>query len=68
MLATLYTKDSNNTVTDIIANDPWTGQQVTINPISKHVVRPPNFPLTNFTVNGYQPVTLTSFIKLSPID
>lgn len=67
MLATLYTKDSNNTVTDVIANDPWTGQQVTINPTTKKVVSPANFPLPNFTVDGYQPVTLASFLKISPI-
>jgi hypothetical protein len=40
----------------VLANDPWTGTQVEINPATKKVVTPANFPLKNFTVDGYQPV------------
>jgi hypothetical protein len=58
MLATLYTKNSNGTVSEVIANDPWTGQQVEINPSTKKVLVPANFPLANFTVSAYQAVTL----------
>ena len=42
----------------IVANDPWTGQQVQIDPVTKHVVLPANFPLANFTVNGMQSLTI----------
>ena len=38
---------------------PWTGTQIQIDPKTKKVVSPSNFPLANFKVNGYQPVTLT---------
>jgi hypothetical protein len=56
MLATLDTKDANGTVTTIVANDPWTGEQIEIDPHTKKVLS--NFPLRNFIVNGYQPVTI----------
>jgi hypothetical protein len=58
MLGTLYTKDSGNNVDAIVANDPFTGQQVRIDPATKAVISPANFPLKNFRVNGYRPVTL----------
>ncbi|MGH6789965.1 MAG: hypothetical protein ACRECC_09820 [Pseudolabrys sp.] len=57
MLGTMYTK-FGNIVGSIIANDPWTGMQVEIDPFMKKVSVPANFPLTNFTVNGYQAVTV----------
>jgi M26 IgA1-specific Metallo-endopeptidase N-terminal region len=58
MLGTLYTKDSGGTPNAVIAHDPYTGQQVTIGLTTKKVVSPANFPLTNFTVNAYQPVSV----------
>ncbi|MGB7257379.1 MAG: GLUG motif-containing protein [Pseudolabrys sp.] len=57
MLATMYTKAGAFAQT-IVANDPWTGAQVEIDPVSKKVISPRNFPLANFTVNGYQAVTV----------
>jgi hypothetical protein len=57
MLGTLYRKDGLF-ITAIIAHDPWTGQQVTIDPATKRVVVPADFPLENFKVNGYRPVTV----------
>jgi hypothetical protein len=59
MLGTLYTKDSGNNVDAIIANDPFTGKQVRIDSATKTVQSPANFPLKNFRVNGYRPVTFT---------
>ncbi len=58
MLATLFTTDGAGATTNLIANDPWTGTQVWIDPTTHQVVRPANFPLTNFTVDGYRVVTL----------
>ena len=58
MLGTLYRKDGGGNPTAVIAHDPWTGQQVTIDPATKKVVTPADFPLTNFKVNAYQPVTV----------
>jgi len=58
MLATLFTSDSNNVTITLVANDPWTGQQVHIDPITRHVVQPANFPLANFHVDAYRVVTL----------
>lgn len=58
MLATLFTADSSNVTTALVANDPWTGQQVFIDPATRRVTRPANFPLVNFRVNGYRVVTL----------
>jgi hypothetical protein len=55
MLATLYTKNTSNAVSTVVANDPFTGTQIEINPTTKRVTTP--FPLKNFTVNGYQAVT-----------
>jgi len=52
MLATMYTPNV------VIANDPWTGAQVMINAATKTVVAPSGFPLANFKVNAFQPVTV----------
>jgi hypothetical protein len=57
MLATLYTQNSSRAVNAIIANDPFTGRQVRINPVTKRVMSS-GFPLKTFRVNGYRPVTL----------
>lgn len=53
MLATLYTK-SGAGIGAVIANDPWTGRQVEIDPVTKKVVSPDDFPLKNFRVNAFQ--------------
>jgi hypothetical protein len=69
MLATLYITDASNVVTAVIANDPFTWRQVKIDPVSKHVTSPANYPLPNFTVTGYRPVTLLfPIIKPPAID
>ncbi len=52
MLATMFTPGA------VIANDPWTGSQVMINEGTKKVMLPAGFPLSNFTVDAYQPVTV----------
>jgi hypothetical protein len=54
LLGTLYTKGP----TEIVADDPWTGKQVYIDPATKTVISPKNFPLDKFKVDGYQPVTI----------
>ncbi|MGH6790059.1 MAG: GLUG motif-containing protein [Pseudolabrys sp.] len=58
MLATLFTKTASGSASTIVANDPWTGWQVEIDPASKKIVSPVNFPLANFKVNGFQAVTI----------
>ncbi len=58
MLATSYTVNADGQVNGIIANDPWTGQQVTIDPVTKSVTSPENHPLLDFVVSGFQIVTL----------
>jgi hypothetical protein len=58
MLATLFTANRNGIVTALVADDPWTGQQVRIDPVTKTVVSPANFPLARFKVNGFQVITL----------
>jgi hypothetical protein len=60
MLATLYTKNPNNRPAAVVAHDPWTGSQLMIDPNTKKVIAPSNFPLSNFTVDGYQPVIISS--------
>jgi hypothetical protein len=42
----------------VVANDPWTGRQVLINPATKRVVSPAGFPLAGFEIDGYRPATL----------
>jgi len=58
MLGTLYREDAGGNPTAVLAHDPSTGQQVTIDPATKRVVTPADFPLANFKVNGYRPVTV----------
>ncbi len=58
MLATLYTQNADNSVNTVVANDPRTGMQVEIDPVTKTVVSPQNFPLANFKIDGYQAVAV----------
>jgi hypothetical protein len=58
MVATSFTTDSDGNVTAVVADDPWTGLQVRIDPATKQVVAPADFPLAHFTVNAFQTVTL----------
>ena len=58
LLATSLVTAANGVVTEIVADDPWTGQQVRINRNTKAVVAPAGFPLSQFKVNGFQIVTL----------
>lgn len=58
MLATLFTADSSNVTIALVALDPWTGQQVFIDPTTRQVTRPAGFPLANFKVDGYVVMTL----------
>ncbi|HXF89863.1 MAG TPA: hypothetical protein VNK48_16055, partial [Xanthobacteraceae bacterium] len=53
MLATAVTADGK-----IVANDPWTGGQVIIDPGTGSVVHPPNFPLPSFKMDRFQTVTI----------
>jgi hypothetical protein len=55
MLGSLYTKNGA-AVKTIVANDPWTGTQVEVDPVTRKVVTP-GFPLATFKVNGYRAVT-----------
>lgn len=57
MLATSFTVDAAGAIGDVIANDPWTGKQVKIDPRTKSVVSPPDFPLANFSINQYRVVS-----------
>lgn len=57
MLATSFIV-TGTTVTALVADDPWTGQQVRISPTTRKVIDPAGFPLTDFTVSQYQAVTL----------
>jgi hypothetical protein len=58
LLATSFTDKKDGTVTGLVADDPWTGRQVLIDPISKAVTAPANFPLQGFNVTRFQTVTL----------
>ena len=58
MLATLYTADADDRAQTVVAHDPWTGAQVMIDPSTKRVISPQNFPLADFRVNGFRKVTL----------
>jgi hypothetical protein len=58
MLGTLYTVDNRGRLAAVVAHDPWTGAQLVIDPNTKTVVAPSDFPLAGFTIDGYQPVTL----------
>jgi hypothetical protein len=59
LLATSFRVTNAGTVTAIVADDPWTGLQVTVHPSTKAVTAP-GFPLAGFNVNAYQVVTLTA--------
>jgi hypothetical protein len=56
LLATLFTSRANGAVVEVVGNDPWIGEQVTINLRSKTVTSPADFPLNGFKVDGYQAV------------
>lgn len=58
MLGTLFTRDGGGAVTAVLANDPWTGRQVKIDPTTKRVASPADFPLENFTLDAYRTVTI----------
>jgi hypothetical protein len=58
MLGTLYTPYTDGDRGAVVANDPFTGQQVLIDRVTRRVFWPSDFPLADFTVDGYQPVTL----------
>jgi hypothetical protein len=60
MLATSFTRGTNNAPNAIFANDPFTGQQVRINPVTKRVVTPAKFPLKQFTIDRIQTITVNS--------
>ena len=57
MLGTLYTTADDASVATVVANDPASGSQIKINPNTKRVLTP-DFPLSNFRVDGYQPVRI----------
>ena len=56
LLATMFTSNAKGTTLDVVGNDPWTGEQVTIDPKTKTIASPPDFPLRGFKVDGYQAV------------
>ena len=58
LLATSFKVSAAGSVTGIVANDPWTGRQVRIDPATKRVSSPLPFPLSGFRINGFQVVTL----------
>jgi hypothetical protein len=58
MLATSFVTDDGGAIVGVIANDPWTGRQVTIDPTTKAVIVPANFPLENFAVDAYAAISL----------
>jgi filamentous hemagglutinin family protein len=45
---------------DIVANDPWTGEQVIISPVTGRVIEQQPYALPNFTITEYKTVTITS--------
>lgn len=57
MLGTLHTEKSIGKVTAVLADDPFTGRQVAIDPKTKRVLSP-DFPLADFEVDGFREVTL----------
>ena len=56
MLATMYSLYPNGLPALVFANDPFTGEQVAIDPVTKKVVQPQGFPLAGFIVDGYAPI------------
>jgi hypothetical protein len=57
LLGTLFTTQGGHP-NGVVAHDPWTGLQVTIDLATKRVVDPAHFPLARFVVDGYQPATI----------
>jgi hypothetical protein len=57
LLGTLYTEKPNGAASAVVAHDPLTGQQIVIDPETKQVLAPLDFPL-ELRINGYQPVTV----------
>jgi hypothetical protein len=58
LLATSFTDKADGSITGLVADDPWTGHQVLIDPDSKAVSRPAHFPLHGFKVTRFQTVAL----------
>jgi hypothetical protein len=58
MLATSFVTDDAGNIVALVADDPWTGLQVQIDPETKQVVEPPDFPLAHFKLDAFQTVTL----------
>jgi hypothetical protein len=54
MLGTMYTEAPGGQIKAVVANDPFTGRQVFIDPETKRVTSPADFPLDGFKVNGYR--------------
>lgn len=58
MLATSFMVDSTGALKEVIADDPWSGRQVHIDPVTKHVAKPSGVAPPDFTVDGFEVVTL----------
>ena len=58
MLGTLFTSKNDGTLIAVVANDPFTGEQVEIDPVTKMVRPSATFPLTNFKVDGFRRVEI----------
>jgi hypothetical protein len=58
LLGTLFALDAKSKTAAVVGNDPWIGQQVMIDPKTRTVTSPENFPLANFKVDGYQSVKI----------
>lgn len=58
MLATSYQTDGTGKVIGLIADDPYTGQQVRIHPTTKKLVAPAGFRLSTFKVTSFRVITL----------
>jgi hypothetical protein len=58
MLGTLYTENASGDPTALVAHDPLTGLQVTIDLVTKKVVTPADFPRGSFTVDAFRSVTV----------
>lgn len=58
VLATSVVVNSGNVVTRLTADDPFTGGQVWIDPVTKRAVSSPAFTLPNFKIDAFQVVTV----------
>jgi hypothetical protein len=58
MLATSFTVGEGGAIESLVANDPWTGRQVRIDPATKRVIAPADFPLANFQVDQFRVVSI----------